>query len=445
MDEKLKSLVEAYNAACDELDVAIDKFGGLADDVDAETVELARQAVKDAEEKASAAKAAKEQREGDLKLAALKDTFKREPLPTGTGTPKIGVDEPDMYTKGNATFLRDLFAAQVKGDPAARERIAKHQAFEVEKYAVATSTLGGIIPPQYLIDLYAKASRNGRIFADQVNHQTLPEVGMSLIVPRLTQGLAAGVQASESSAVSTQDPTETDLTVSVCTIGGYSPVSRQTLERASYSEAILFEDLIARYWAALDVDALNGAGSGGHFLGALQTSGIKTSSVTTQTVAGAWPKFADVIQQINAATGGLGYVADKIVMHPRRWGFFEAALDTQNRPVFGISDSTYFNVSGEGDAAGYGLVGRLMGLPVYTDANLPTNLGSGTNEDWVIVMASRIVHLWERNDDPVTLAFEQQAGTSLQTQLVAYGYAAFTAGRYPAAVGVVKGMTTPSF
>jgi hypothetical protein len=35
-------------------------------------------------------------------------------------------------------------------------------------------TLGGIIPPQYLVDLYAKASRNGRVFADQVNGSRCP-------------------------------------------------------------------------------------------------------------------------------------------------------------------------------------------------------------------------------------------------------------------------------
>ena len=70
------------------------------------------------------------------------------------------------------------------------------------------------------------------------------------------------------------------------------------------------------------------------------------------------------------------------------------------------------------------------------DDNIPTNLGAGTNEDRIIVQASPVVHLWERTDDPVTLSFEQQAGTSLQVQLVAFGYFAFTAGRYPAASGV---------
>lgn len=371
-------------------------------------------------------------------------------------TPRISVSEPEIYGPGGRRFLSDLFAAQVLGDSPAHERIARHHRFEVERYAArgvdveqfatSTGTLGGVIPPQYLVGLYAKASRNGRVFADQCNHQELPPEGMSLIVPLLTQGVAAAVQASESSAVTTQDPTESDLTVPVRTIGGYVPVSRQTLERGAYSEAILFEDLIARYWATLDTQCLNGSGSSGQLLGALNTTSVKTSSVTTQTVAGAWPKFADVIQQINTATGGLGYVADKIVVHPRRWGFISAALDSQGRPLLGINGMPSFNAVAEGDAAGYGQVGHLFGLPVYTDANLPTNLGSGTNEDWAVVMASRIVHLWEADGGrPVTLRFEQQAGTSLQTQLVAYGYAAFTAGRYPAAVGVVKGMTAPTF
>jgi len=92
-----------------------------------------------------------------------------------------------------------------------------------------------------------------------------------------------------------------------------------------------------------------------------------------------------------------------------------------------------------------GLVGNMHGIPVYVDPNIPTNLGTNTNEDRIIVIADPIVHLFERAQDPVTLSFEQQAGTSLQVQLVCYGYLAFTAGRYPAASGVVTGLTPPTF
>jgi HK97 family phage major capsid protein len=269
---------------------------------------------------------------------------------------------------------------------------------------------------------------------------------MSLIVPRITTATTAGSQSAENAALNTQDAAETDLTVNVRTLGGYVPVSRQGIERAAYSDQILFEDLIARYWAALDTQAINGSG-GTQLPGLLGTAGIATSTTATATVAAVWPKIADVIQQINGSTGGLGYVADKIVMHPRRWGFFEAALDSQNRPVFGISGQPAFNVVGMGDPHGYGLVGRMHGLDVYTDANVPTNLGTNTNEDRIIIFTSSIVHLWERQGDPVTLSFEQQAGTSLQVQLIAYGYVAFTAGRYPASCGVVSGagLVSPTF
>jgi hypothetical protein len=78
-------------------------------------------------------------------------------------------------------------------------------------------------------------------------------------------------------------------------------------------------------------------------------------------------------------------------------------------------------------------------MRTFVDANISTNLGTNTNEGRIIVFASDLVHLWERQNDPVTLSFEQQAGTSLQVQLTACGYAAFTARRYPAASGVVAG------
>jgi HK97 family phage major capsid protein len=371
--------------------------------------------------------------------------------PMADGSTRITVDEPDVYVRDGRSFFHDLYLAQLKDDVAARGRIDRHNIFEMEKRAVSSATMGGIIPPAYLLDLYAKASRNGRVVCDQMNPQELPDVGMSLIVPRLTQGLAAGVQASENTAVSTQDPTESDLSIPVRTIGGYSPISRQAIERAAYNDTILFEDLIARYWAALDTQVINGSGSSGQILGLLQTSSISASTASTATVAGVWPKIADVIQQVNVATGGIGFTCDKIVMHPRRWGWLTASLDSSNRPLLvpeGGSQGIGFNVIAVGQASGYGgPVGRMHGLPVFIDANIPTNLGTNTNEDRILAFASGCNHLWERPNDPVTLSFEQQAGTSLQVQLVVYGYAAATWGRYPPSCGAVSGagLVPPTF
>ena len=447
----ITKLRNAADEAAAEVVKRSDEYDAIADNADAsdEEYEDAKRALLEATDEAEK----REQRVKDVEASEqARAKYTKEPgseNETEIKRDKITVDEPDMYTQRKPGFLQDLYRSQLKGDPGAAERIAKHQAYEIaklEERAIATGTLGGIIPPQYLVDLYAKAPRNGRIYADQQNRDDpLPDTGMSLIVPRLTQGTAASVQATENATLDTQDVVELDLTVPVRTIGGYIPVSRQTLERASYSEGILFEDLVARYYAALDVDCLNGSGASGHMLGVLQTSGVLTSVAGVATITSIWPKIADIIQQINSNVGGLGYMADKIFMHPRRWGFFEAALDTAGRPIFGINGLPNYAPNADGEAAGYGPVGRIHGLPVYTDANIPTNFH--TDEDPIIVSATRIVHLWERNEDPVTLSFEQQAGTALQVQLIAYGYAAFTAGRYPAASGYVygAGLVAPTF
>ena len=440
--EKFGALVERYNKACENVDALHEKYERAKTDDDT-TPEERDTLFTDLSAAITNRDNLHEQMRDREKLQEARDRHR----PMHIEGNKYVVREPDIYTEHSKhSFFQDLYAAQLKNDPVAQERINKHQQHEIEKRAVTSTTLGGIIPAQYLVDLYAKASRNGRVFAENVNQQQLPDVGMSVIVPRLTQGLAAAAQTTQNTAVVTQDPTETDLTVNVNTIAGYSPVSRQAIERAAYSDRILFEDLTARYWAQLDTYCISGSGSNNQPLGLLNTSSISSSAASTMTAAGIYPKIADVIQQIAVAVGGLGYGATKIFMHPRRWGFFEASLDSQNRPLI-VPTGPSFNAMGSDNNpnADVGLVGNMHGLNVYVDPNIPTNLGTNTNEDRILVIADPVVHLWERAQDPVTLSFEQQAGTSLQVQLVCYGYVAFTAGRYPAASGVVTGLTPPSF
>jgi HK97 family phage major capsid protein len=426
MDTK-QELQDAVTRSSEEYDEAIGDYADAEAGTDAATIDAAYRRVQAAGKRY------------ELARTKLQDAGGSR----SSGSIRVG--EPDMYEKGGRSFLRDAFASQVRGDPSATDRLSRHQAYEIEKRDMTSSTFGGLIPPQYLLDLYAKASRNGRVFADQCNRRPLPDTGISLIIPRLTQGTAADVQAAENDAVATQDVTEEDLTVPVRTIAGYVSVSRQALERGSYDDTLLFEDLVARYWQKLDAQALNGDGMSGALKGVLQTSGIATSTATGGDLIGCYPHIADVLQQIDTAAGGLGYKATKIVMHPRRWGAFVATVDSQHRPILGISGLPAFNVDGQGQGNGYGFVGNLLGLPVYTDANVPTDLGDGEDEDAIVVFSDPVVHLWERDQDPVTLAFEQRQGIDLEVDLVVAGYAAFTAGRYPFASGKVTGLTAPTF
>ena len=79
------------------------------------------------------------------------------------------------------------------------------------------------------------------------------------------------------------------------------------------------------------------------------------------------------------------------------------------------------------------------GLQVVVDANVPTNLGVGTNQDEVYVLASDEVHLWEDPSHPVLIRAEQPNATSLGVLLVAYQYVAYTVQRYANNPGKISG------
>lgn len=388
-----------------------------------------------------------EQRDRQAKVAlSLVDS--PEPVEQSGASVEVK-SEPLTYTRrGKHQFVLDAYRAQFHGDRQAQERIDRHiREMEVELRDVGTGAFAGLVVPQYLTDEYAALARAGRVTADICRKLPLPDDGMTLNISRITTGTATAVQATENAAVQETDIDDTLLTVDVRTIAGQQDVSRQALERGTMIDQVVIGDLAAAYAVNLDSQVISGSGSSGQMLGVLSTSGTISVTYTdaSPTVAEAFPKIADAIQQVNSTR----YLpADAIVMHPRRWGWFTAAVDTQNRPLVVPTAQYPMNAVGVGEPAAYGPVGTLFGLPVYTDANIPTNLGAGTNEDRIIVCRSQDLFLWEEgNGAPRQLRFEETAGGNLTVKLVVYGFAAFTAGRYPAASAVISGtgLVTPTF
>ena len=349
-----------------------------------------------------------------------------EPLDGETrGGLSFGIREPDMYARASDGFLRDLYWAQCKSDPSAQARVARHHEFELtrmeEERAMATGTLGGIIPPQYLVDMYAKAPRNGRVFADQVNRQDLPEVGMSLIVPRITTP-PPPVPDVGVLDVTTQDVAETDLTVPVRTIGGYLPVSRQALERAAYSETILFEDLIARVLVALSTrsaspaTATPGRSSGcftrraGLDLGELGRHGHEAVASSGERSA------ADP-----GEVGRSRHPARQDLHAPAPVGQRSRTTSTTSRPIFGYNNASAGLQPGR---AGQQALRLRRAYPGAPGLSTRTSRSTSTRTATATRSSSRrraSCTSGSGSEDPVTLAFEQQAGTSLQVQLIAYG------------------------
>lgn len=345
------------------------------------------------------------------------------------------------------SFIHDV-VARTFGDADAGQRLSRHAQEErtergtaSETRAIGTSALGAIVVPQFLVDLVAPVARAGRPTADICTRYPLPAEGMTVEIPRLTTGTSAAVQATQNTSVSETNLDETTLSVPVVTIAGQQTISVQALTRGRGTEQIIVRDLVAAYNTRLDNQIINGAAGTGEHRGILATANIQAVTFTdsTPTVSELYPKLFDLIQKVQ--TGYFGGISH-FLMHPRRWAFLAAAVGT-SQPFLQISQNPQ-GAGGQAAAPGYGgVVGNIAGVDVVLDANILTT--TSTNQDTIYGVTASELHLWEDGGAPLFIRVDQ--ASSLGVTIAAFGFTAFTAGRYPAAHGAISGtgLTTPTF
>ncbi|MCP4796934.1 MAG: phage major capsid protein [Phycisphaeraceae bacterium] len=357
--------------------------------------------------------------------------------------------EPLTYSEQRSnSFFSDMYHAQVYGDTDAQARLARHRdEMAVEHRHGSAANDAGLVVPQYLTQLAAELARAGRPFADQCTALPLPADGLTVNISRVTTGSSAAVQAAENDAVSETDIDDTLLTADVRTIAAGQQLSRQAIERGTGVDALVAADMIGAMATTLDDQLLNGSGSSGQLLGLANVSGINSVTYTdaSPTAAELYSKIVDGIQQVNSNR----YAgADLIVMHPRRLAFMQAGVDSSNRPLVVPAQNVPQNAMGVGPVAGYGVTGAsIAGLPVVTDANIVTNGGAGSDEDEIYIVRRADMLLFEDAGAPALVRMDQTAGLNLTVTMVAYQYATFIAGRYPASISKISGtgLVAPTF
>jgi HK97 family phage major capsid protein len=348
--------------------------------------------------------------------------------------------EPRTYTKQSAhSFIADAYSAQFSNDFAARERLARHMNEEkVERRDVTSSNFAGLIVPQYLTDLAAPFARAGRPLADVARKHQLPADGLTLSISKVTTGTAVANQ-TEGSAVQETNMDDTKLDISVVTIAGQQNVSRQAIERGTNVDSLVMADLVSAWHTKLDsnvcAELLSSAGQS------------VTYTDASPTVAELYPKLLDAVQKVQTTFFAGPNV---IVMHPRRLAWILAALDSSNRPLAVPTPNGPMNAIAEGNSGVvYGNSGySIAGFPVLTDANISITEGAGTNQDTIFVGNTQELHLWQDGSgEPMMLRFEQPKAAELDVTMIVYGYAAYTANRYPNAWAAISGtgLVTPTF
>jgi HK97 family phage major capsid protein len=170
------------------------------------------------------------------------------------------------------------------------------------------------------------------------------------------------------------------------------------------------------------------------------------STITWTTATPTATAFYGRLAQLQGTINGTRFKApDAVVMHPRRWAWFASYVDTAGRPLVAPTAGG-FNVMAAPDAIqGVGHVGSVLGMDVFTDANIPTNLGTGTNQDIVLMMPRDDIWLWE--SDLRAEAFTAPYADTLGVLFRVFNYSALIPDRYLASLGQISGtaLVTPVF
>lgn len=356
----------------------------------------------------------------------------REPDASFFGSPDgQGGSEAPYSAK---SFYADAYAT-MKGDAAARERW--EEALGGKAMTEGTGSAGGyLVPDQVSGELLALRQQDAVL---RGLFSSLDVTTDSLRIASVTGGLTAG-WVDELATKPSADMTFDEISASVFTAAGLAIVSNQLLADATRSvDGLINSDLAKRLKNLEEVAFLNGSGTG-QPRGILNTSGVQTESLTVTTIPELLDAIVNAIDKIH--TNFLG-APNAIVMHPRTWARIVKARESTAPSTYlvGAGGSAWgrrANDSLPGYGAGQTPRGDLFGLPVYTTANVPTNLGGTDDESRIIVGKFDEALILDRQG--ITLdRSEHVYFTSNQTVFRAEERLGFTAGRYPKAFCVIQG------
>jgi len=397
------------------------------------------------------------------RLGEIADLERRQALDNAaranSGIPERSGPVGGAYTSGGETyhrgasspsFFRDLIHAR-SGDYGAAERLQRNnsetgfQSRALGNTGATGGSGGEFAPPGWIVDEYIKLAHPGRVTADRFHHEDLPSGVSSINLPKVGTGTTVAPQTTQNTALAQTDMTTQSLSSGIIVTGGKQVVSRALLDQSPVPfDRVILEDLAADHARQLGTEAITGTGVGGQLRGYLTpaSTSVNTWTSASPTAQAFYGRLAQLQGQIN---GSRFKAPDTIVMHPRRWAWFASYVDSSGRPLVVPTAGGFNALAVRDDTQSIGHVGDILGMSCFTDANIPTNLGAGANQDTVLMMVADDIHLWE---SPLQAeAFDSPYADSLGILYRVFNYSALIPDRYLASLGAITGtgLTPPVF
>lgn len=344
------------------------------------------------------------------------------------------VSEPLTYRadRADVSYFRDVIDHARGKRGVVADRLDRHEQ-EVRTHPDRGSGTGGsFAPPLWLIDHYANVPQPGRVLANDIPNFPLPQGYGSVDVPVLTVGGVTTVIADDTAA-NMSDITDTVTSSTVATIAGYVDASQQLLDQSppgAHFDSAMFASLTESYNAVLETQLFNGSGSSGQLQGILGLSGINNIVYTDAT-----PTGTELFTILGEAVAQVG---DKRLQPPEKWylttsrgAWIATSEDSTLRPLMLAGSSA----PGEFQLAQY---------PVRLSDAIPVNLGTGTNQDAIVLCRPSDMLLLEsaprmRTMFDIAADSESSSAGTLTVRIELHRYVASIIGRYPTGISVIQG------
>lgn len=294
-----------------------------------------------------------------------------------------------------------LAGAPIGGDM--REPAHKIGSGRVSKaLAEATASAGGLVVPVEVSDEIALAVR-ARSAVMALNPRVV-DVRKELQLPGISSG-ATAFWSLENAALPVSEQTfAVQATLKPKELGVLVPLSNRLIRDAQNNpdlEAAVTADMGEVVALAADLGFIMGPGTGGQPLGIRNVSGLTTGPALGATALD-YDDLIDAVsalRTVNAPFGSPGWV-----FHPRVLKGLQKLKDSTGRYLTDAGLLTF-------DTAGQ--TGTLLGYRFVASTQVPTNLGTGTNETFLLFGSDWQTECWIGREQDFT--FEQSADAAYTT------------------------------
>jgi len=377
--------------------------------------------------------------EAQLELeTALDDVDRYERMLTSVCGAVVRREAGPYQRDGEHSFFADVVRVQRYGAASQRDSADRLQRLTVlnadkarivEQRDNVTAAMGGTVPPTYLLDQMALAAREASPLVDVLAKLPLSEEGMTVELGRITTGAIADF-AIEGSQLPEFDLVSAGLSLPVRGVWAKVTESYAFYERAGRTtDTVIAHDLGEAVGYATENFIINGIGGAKYPIGILQTSGVTPTTYTDGT-----PTAGELVAKVAACATSVSAARKRrpnlVLMSPRRWFWLTAQVDTALQPIVGLST--------EPPDPNSPYVGTISGLPILLSDAIPTTVGAGLDQDQIVLLRTQdmVLALDDRHME-ITASLQMNATASVDVWVGRY--MVFSAGRWPAGVGVISG------